>query len=132
MINVDDGSPDGTGVLADEWAAKEPRVIAVHRPGKMGLGTAYIAGFRKAFSLGATHVLTMDADFSHNPRYIPSMVAMANDSDLVIGSRYVDGGGMIGCAVVPQRIKFGSELHRQERIGFTGARHNGRLPFVSA
>ena len=77
VINVDDGSPDGTGAIADEWAAKDSRVIAVHRLGKLGLGTAYIAGYRKAFSLDATHVLTMDADFSHNPKYIPSMIAKA-------------------------------------------------------
>lgn len=89
---VDDNSPDGTGTLADEWAAREPRVHAIHRAGKLGLGTAYIAGFRWALERGYDGVLTMDADFSHHPRYIPSMLARMSDADLVIGSRYVKGG----------------------------------------
>jgi len=117
VINVDDGSPDGTGAIADAWAAKEARVIAVHRPGKMGLGTAYIAGFRKAFSLGATHVLTMDADFSHNPKYIPSMVAIADDSDLVIGSRYVDGGGMVGAPWFRNALSSGANFIAKGALG---------------
>lgn len=94
VINVDDGSPDGTGELADRLAAAHPgRVVAVHRAGKLGLGTAYLAGFTRAFDLDAELILTMDADFSHHPRYIPSMLAQIEHADLVIGSRYVPGGG---------------------------------------
>ncbi|MBK7177951.1 MAG: polyprenol monophosphomannose synthase [Chloroflexi bacterium] len=99
VLVVDDNSPDGTGQMADAWAAKHPgRVHVVHRPGKMGLGTAYIAGFRTAVGeLKATRVMTMDADFSHNPRYIPAMIEMSQDKHVVIGSRYVAGGGQINC-----------------------------------
>ncbi|MCC6604895.1 MAG: polyprenol monophosphomannose synthase [Anaerolineae bacterium] len=98
VIVVDDNSPDGTGQMADRWAAENPgRVVVVHRPGKMGLGTAYIAGFKKALSIGARRVLTMDADFSHNPRYIPDMIALSKQKHVVIGSRYVSGGGQRNC-----------------------------------
>ena len=98
VVVVDDSSPDGTGKLADAWAAREPkRVCVVHRPGKLGLGTAYIAGFRQAFELEADTIMTMDADFSHNPRHIPAMLAMARHKHVVIGSRYVAGGGSRNC-----------------------------------
>ncbi len=97
IVNVDDGSPDGTGALADQWAEKYPeRVHVIHRPGKLGLGTAYIAGFHYALdSLNARNVMTMDADFSHNPRYIPAMLDLIGEKHLVIGSRYVSGGGTL-------------------------------------
>lgn len=98
VIVVDDNSPDGTGQMADQWANKYPgRVLVVHRPGKMGLGTAYIAGFKKALTIGAKRVLTMDADFSHNPRYIPAMIELSKQKHVVIGSRYVEGGGQRNC-----------------------------------
>ncbi len=98
-IVVDDNSPDGTGELADRWAERYPgRVHVVHRPRKLGLGTAYIAGFKKAIhEIGADRVLTMDADFSHNPRYIPDMIALSRSKHVVIGSRYVRGGGTRNC-----------------------------------
>ena len=92
---VDDNSPDNTGQLADDWAAKETRVHVLHRTGKLGLGTAYIAGFRYAFEQGYDAALTMDADFSHHPRYIPAMLAAFEQADLVIGSRYVPGGDVL-------------------------------------
>ncbi|MFN2134849.1 MAG: polyprenol monophosphomannose synthase [Candidatus Promineifilaceae bacterium] len=99
VIVVDDNSPDGTGQKADEWSRRDPeRVYVVHRPGKLGLGTAYISGFRFAIDeLQAARVMTMDADFSHNPRYIPAMIAMSEEKDVVIGSRYVPGGGTLNC-----------------------------------
>lgn len=99
VIVVDDNSPDGTGDLADSWAAKHPhRVHVVHRPGKLGLGTAYIAGFKKALhELNAERIMTMDADFSHNPRYIPAMIELSQEKHVVIGSRYVPGGGSLNC-----------------------------------
>jgi dolichol-phosphate mannosyltransferase len=94
VVVVDDNSPDGTGVRADELAAAHPgRVLAVHRFGKFGLGTAYIAGFERAFEQDSTFILTMDADFSHHPRYIPAMLEKGAHADLVVGSRYVPGGG---------------------------------------
>ena len=99
VIVVDDNSPDGTGDLADAWAAKYPdQVYVIHRAGKMGLGTAYIAGFKKAMhELDAARIMTMDADFSHNPRYIPDMIALSEEKHVVIGSRYVPGGGSLNC-----------------------------------
>lgn len=98
VLVVDDNSPDGTGEMAEAWAAQEPgRVRVVHRPGKMGLGTAYIAGFNAALAMDAEMVMTMDADFSHNPRYIPAMLALAEEKHVVIGSRYVPGGGSRNC-----------------------------------
>ncbi|MCA9866459.1 MAG: polyprenol monophosphomannose synthase [Anaerolineae bacterium] len=98
-IVVDDNSPDGTGDMAERWAAAYPgRVYAVHRPAKMGLGTAYITGFNKAiYEVGAERILTMDADFSHNPRYIPAMIELSRSKHVVIGSRYVPGGGTRNC-----------------------------------
>lgn len=99
IVIVDDNSPDGTGQQADFWAEQYPnRVHAVHRPAKLGLGTAYIAGFKKALNeLEAERILTMDADFSHNPSHIPSMIALSQSKHVVIGSRYVPGGGTRNC-----------------------------------
>lgn len=92
---VDDNSPDGTGDIAAAWADREPRVTVVRRPAKLGLGTAYVAGFQRALADGAEGVLTMDADFSHHPRYIPAILKAAESADLVIGSRYVPGGDVL-------------------------------------
>jgi dolichol-phosphate mannosyltransferase len=94
IIVVDDDSPDGTGGLADELAARNERVQVIHRPGKLGLGTAYIAGFKQALVEGADRVVTMDADFSHSPRYIPALVSLTEQYHLGVGSRYVPGGGV--------------------------------------
>jgi dolichol-phosphate mannosyltransferase len=95
VVIVDDNSPDGTGQLADELAEAHPGLIyALHRPAKLGLGTAYLAGFKFALEQDAGRIITMDADFSHHPRYIPAMIeASVGAYDLVIGSRYVPGGG---------------------------------------
>lgn len=89
---VDDNSPDGTGKIADDWAAREPRIRVVHRAGKLGLGTAYIAGFGFALANGYDAALTMDADFSHHPKYVLSLLDAFQRADLVIGSRYVSWG----------------------------------------
>ena len=93
VVVVDDNSPDGTGDIADQLAAEFPRVHAIHRPGKLGLGTAYLAGFDWALAQGAEFVLSMDGDFSHRPSYLPDLLARSRQGyDLVIGSRYVPGG----------------------------------------
>jgi dolichol-phosphate mannosyltransferase len=89
---VDDASPDGTGALADEAARRDRRVQVIHRSGKLGLGTAYVAGFAQALAGGFDGALTMDADFSHHPRYIPDLLARFAQADLIIGSRFVPGG----------------------------------------
>jgi dolichol-phosphate mannosyltransferase len=93
VLVADDNSPDGTGRIADELAAREPRVHVMHRARKEGLGPAYIAGFRWALERDYEAVLEMDADFSHDPADIPRLIAAADRADLVIGSRYVPGGG---------------------------------------
>jgi dolichol-phosphate mannosyltransferase len=97
LLVVDDNSPDGTGRLADELAATNPRIRVRHRPGKAGLGRAYLDGFRVALDAGATSVVQMDADWSHDPGALPALVApIAGDrADLVIGSRYVRGGRVL-------------------------------------
>ena len=90
VLVVDDGSPDGTGELADGMAAADRRVHVLHRPGKLGLGTAYVAGFRWALEQGHDYVFEMDADFSHDPRHLPTFLAQIADADVVIGSRYLN------------------------------------------
>jgi len=91
LLVVDDNSPDGTGNLADSLSAAEPRIHVLHRSGKLGLGSAYIEGFRFALAQGYDYVFEMDADFSHDPMEIPNFLAAAAGSDLVIGSRYIGG-----------------------------------------
>ncbi len=92
ILIIDDNSPDGTGTLADEIAARRPRVRVIHRPGKLGLGTAYVLGFHYAMEHGYELVFEMDADYSHDPRYLPTFLEAAETADLVIGSRYIPGG----------------------------------------
>lgn len=94
IVVVDDNSPDGTGELAEKLAAQTSDMEVVHRAAKLGLGTAYGAGFRRALDQGADLILTMDADFSHHPKYLPALVRASRQYDLVIGSRYVPGGGV--------------------------------------
>jgi len=91
VLIIDDGSPDGTGQLADEIAAVNPRVNVIHRPSKMGLGTAYVAGFKWALERAYAYVFEMDADFSHDPAHLPQFLTSIQDADLVIGSRYREG-----------------------------------------
>ncbi len=95
ILIVDDNSPDGTGEIADELATRHPeRVHVIHRSGKLGLGTAYVSGFRYALEQGADLIVQMDADFSHSPGYIPQFVEATKDYDVVVGSRYVAGGSL--------------------------------------
>ncbi len=92
VLVVDDNSPDGTGQIADGLAAKHPdRVFVLHRAGKLGLGTAYVAGFRWALERDYIYVLEMDADFSHDPKHLPQFLDAIEDHDLVLGSRYLNG-----------------------------------------
>jgi dolichol-phosphate mannosyltransferase len=112
VLVVDDGSPDGTGALVQAMAAQEPRVGLLSRAGKQGLGTAYIAGFRRALAEGAAFVCEMDADFSHDPRYLPKLLAAAEaGADLVIGSRYVPGGGTTDWGLLRRLISRGGNIY---------------------
>lgn len=94
VLIVDDRSPDGTGEAAEQLRTTYPNLTVIHRPQKAGLGTAYVAGFKAALARGAEFIFEMDADFSHDPAYIPQLLEAANHADLVIGSRYVPGGGV--------------------------------------
>ncbi|MBI2865622.1 MAG: polyprenol monophosphomannose synthase [Chloroflexi bacterium] len=95
LLVVDDGSPDGTGQVAEALDDRYPgRVEVIHREGKLGLGTAYVRGFTHALAKGSDFVVQMDADLSHSPDYIPGMLAKLEDADVVVGSRYVSGGGV--------------------------------------
>ena len=94
VLVVDDNSPDGTSALVEERAKSVPEIHLLRREGKLGIGTAYLAGFRFALNHGFEQVFTMDADFSHSPRYIPQMLDAMRTHDVVIGSRYVPGGGI--------------------------------------
>jgi len=119
VIVVDDNSPDGTGDLAEEVALAFPdRVHVIHRPAKLGLGTAYVAGFKLALGeLGAATVMTMDADFSHLPRYIPAMVALGREKHIVIGSRYVPGGGTARWPLWRQVLSWGANTFARLSLG---------------
>jgi dolichol-phosphate mannosyltransferase len=96
MLIVDDSSPDGTGAIADRLARENERVEVLHRAGKEGLGRAYLHGFEQALAGGAERVMEMDADFSHDPADVPRLIEASQDADLVLGSRYVAGGGVSG------------------------------------
>jgi len=121
VVVVDDNSPDGTGRLVDELAAREPRVHAVHRPAKLGLGTAHIAGIRCAAALGLDPIGTMDADFSHHPRYIPDLLAGLEHSDVMIGSRYVPGGGTVDFGLHRRLLSRGANAFARTMLGLTAA-----------
>ena len=131
ILVVDDGSPDGTGQIADEIAKANPRVNVLHRPKKMGLGTAYVHGFRWGLEKGFDSLIEMDADFSHHPRYLAQMLELLTRHDGVIGSRYVPGGGTLNwglgrrilsrCGSVYSRVILGAPI-RDFTGGFNGWR----------
>jgi dolichol-phosphate mannosyltransferase len=118
ILFVDDNSPDGTGEVIDEIVADNPRVHVLHREGKLGLGTAYLDGFRWALERDYDFVLEMDADFSHDPRYLPDMVRLAVEgADMVVGSRYVEGGGTLNWGVGRQIISRAGSLYARTILG---------------
>ena len=117
VLVIDDGSPDGTGLLADELAAREPRVHVLHRAKKEGLGKAYLAGFDWALARDYGLVLEMDADFSHDPGYLPAMLAKAEEADLVLGSRYVPGGGTVNWGFGRKILSRGGSLYARTILG---------------
>jgi dolichol-phosphate mannosyltransferase len=117
VLVVDDNSPDGTGLIADRLAAELASVEVLHRPGKQGLGQAYIAGFGQALSNGAELVIEMDADFSHDPRYLAHLLAAATSADLVLGSRYVPGGDVRNWGLLRRLISRGGGLYARVILG---------------
>ena len=117
VLVVDDNSPDGTGKLADCLAAEDERVRVLHRTQKEGLGPAYIAGFREALAQGAELILEMDADFSHDPAYLPRLLEAAQGADLVIGSRYVEGGGVSDWSALRRGISRGGSAYARLVLG---------------
>jgi len=117
VLVVDDSSPDGTGELADRLAAEYERVRVLHRTRKEGLGPAYIAGFREALAQGAELILEMDADFSHDPAYLPRLLEAAQRADLVIGSRYVEGGGVSDWSALRRGISRGGSAYARLVLG---------------
>jgi dolichol-phosphate mannosyltransferase len=113
VLVVDDNSPDGTGQIAERLAAELPWIHVLHRGRKEGLGPAYLAGFRRALQLGADLVFEMDCDFSHDPEDVPRLAAAAENADLVLGSRYVEGGGTRNWGLVRRFISRGGSLYAQ-------------------
>ena len=115
---MDDNSPDGTGALLDEIAAAEPRVHVMHRAGKLGLGTAYVEGFGWGLARGYDYLFQMDADGSHDPKYLPQLHALIEDgADVVIGSRYVPGGGTENWGLGRKIISRGGGLYARTVLG---------------
>ncbi len=110
LLIIDDASPDGTGAIADGLAERLGGIHVLHRPGKMGLGTAYVAGFRFALEHDFTCVFEMDADFSHDPRFLPDLLAQIKHYDLVIGSRYVPGGATPDWRLIRRIISSGGNI----------------------
>jgi dolichol-phosphate mannosyltransferase len=117
VLVVDDNSPDGTGDIADTRAAADGRVHVLHRPGKQGLGRAYLAGFAWALARDYTHVFEMDCDFSHDPQMLPILLAKAQTVDLVLGSRWVKGGGTVGWPWYRQLISRGGSTYARTILG---------------
>jgi dolichol-phosphate mannosyltransferase len=119
LLVVDDASPDGTGQLADRLAAELPGVEVLHRKGKEGLGPAYLAGFEHALARGAEFVIVMDADFSHDPGHLPAIIAAAEESDLVLGSRYVAGGAITNWPRLRRVLSRSGSLYARLMLGVT-------------
>ena len=117
ILIVDDNSPDGTGKLADALASELEVVEVLHRERKSGLGQAYLAGFTHALAGGAERVIEMDADFSHDPRYLPVLLRASEQADLVLGSRYVSGGGVRDWGLARRLISRGGGAYARAILG---------------
>jgi dolichol-phosphate mannosyltransferase len=117
VLVVDDGSPDGTGQIADRLAAELSEVRVLHRPHKQGLGRAYLAGFDVALAEGAELVLQMDADFSHDPADLPRLIEAAGSADVVLGSRYVAGGGVENWGALRRILSRGGSWYARTLLG---------------
>jgi dolichol-phosphate mannosyltransferase len=137
VLIVDDGSPDGTGVLADSLATQYPHVHVLHRPKKMGLGSAYVKGFSWGLSQGFEAFIEMDADFSHNPRYMPQMLENLRTYDFVMGSRNILGGGTVNWGLSRKLLSRAGSLYARLILGapiqdFTGGFNGWRKEVLEA
>lgn len=119
LLIVDDNSPDGTGQLADTLAAEEPRITVLHRPAKLGLGSAYRDGFRKAMKQGADLMIEMDADFSHDPTILPLFLEQIKQYDLVIGSRYLNGISVVNWPLRRLMLSYFANWYTRKITGLT-------------
>jgi dolichol-phosphate mannosyltransferase len=118
ILFVDDNSPDGTGEVLDGLAAANPKIHVLHRAGKLGLGTAYLDGFRWGMGRGFELLLEMDADFSHDPKYLPDLLRLAREgADVVVGSRWCEGGGTVNWGLGRQFISRGGSLYARMILG---------------
>ena len=117
ILIVDDNSPDGTGAIADRLAEQREAVEVLHRPLKAGLGPAYLAGFGLVLARGAELIFEMDADFSHDPRYLGDLLEAAQSADLVLGSRYVPGGGVRDWGLLRRLISRGGGIYARTMLG---------------
>ncbi|MGE3315835.1 MAG: polyprenol monophosphomannose synthase [Planctomycetaceae bacterium] len=125
ILVIDDNSPDGTGRLADEMAEADPRIHVLHRAGKLGLGTATLAGFQYAIEHDYELLVNMDADFSHHPRYLPSLIDGMQNADVVIGSRYVAGGGVEGWTFLRHFMSSGINWYARLLLGLKTRDNSG-------
>jgi dolichol-phosphate mannosyltransferase len=117
VLIVDDNSPDGTGEIADRLAGSSESISVLHRERKDGLGPAYLAGFRVALDAGAQRLIEMDADFSHDPSYLPSLIEATEHADLAIGSRYVPGGGVTEWGAFRRFVSRGGSAYARAALG---------------
>ncbi len=119
ILVVDDNSPDGTGQVADQLAAENPRIHVLHRPGKQGLGKAYLAGFGWALERDYDRIIEMDADYSHHPKYLSPMLAASEDADLVLGSRYISGVNVINWPMSRLLLSYFANVYARIITGMT-------------
>lgn len=119
VIIVDDNSPDGTGHIADQLAERDSRIQVIHRKGKLGIGTAHIAGFKHAIEVNHSDLIfSMDSDLSHDPKYLPNFIEMhENGCDVVVGSRYVEGGGVVNWGLYRKAVSKGANLLASTLLG---------------
>jgi dolichol-phosphate mannosyltransferase len=137
ILVVDDHSPDGTGQLADRLSAQLPRLHVLHRSEKLGLGTAYVSGFRWGLEKGFDALIEMDADFSHDPQYLPTMLEKLANFDVAIGSRYVNGGGTVNWGLSRRILSRGGSFYSRLILGasirdFTGGFNGWRRQVLEA
>ena len=117
VLVIDDNSPDGTGDAVETLTKNDSRVFLLRRPGKLGLGTAYLAGFKYALERGYRYIFEMDADFSHNPAHLPAFLEAIKGADLALGSRYVPGGGVVNWPPLRRLISRGGSLYSRIILG---------------